>query len=200
MHRVAHSLGLAAILAVSFVAGCGPGQATETASREQTPAETSAVSGESPMAEAATQPPISATLTTEPTVEPTATFPPEVIATKPEDIAGVWLLKTFVGQAGMVRFPAALTFRLDGTFSFDETDDPMHIFGGSLRFVDGKVTLDSEECYDEVKALFYHCTITFTIYSTLQDGKPVRIRMVSAGDKGVFVTNVDNKTLQPAIP
>ena len=31
-------------------------------------------------------------------------------------------------------FPADLTFRQDGTFSFDEIDDPMHIFGGKLLF------------------------------------------------------------------
>jgi hypothetical protein len=135
------------------------------------------------------------TATPAPLAEPPATVPPEIVATRPEDIAGVWLLKTFVGQGGLVRFPADLTFRQDGTFSFDEKDDPMHIFGGSLRFAEGKVTLDSEECYDEIRALFYHCTMTFTIYSVLQDGKPVSIRLVSAGDKGVFVDNVNNKTL-----
>jgi hypothetical protein len=129
------------------------------------------------------------------TPPPTPTTEPGVLATRPEDIAGVWLLKQFVGQGGMVKFPARLTFRQDGTFSFDEKDEPMHIFGGSLRFADGKVTLDSEECYDEVKALFYHCTITFAIYSVLQDGKPASIRLVSAGDTGVFVNNVNNKTL-----
>ena len=127
--------------------------------------------------------------------EPTPTGPPEIVATRPEDIAGVWLLKQFVGQGGLVKFPAHLTFRQDGTFSFDEIDDPMHIFGGSLRFADGKVTLDSEDCYDEVKALFYHCTITFTVYTVLQDGKPVSIRLESAGDTGVFVNSVNNKVL-----
>jgi hypothetical protein len=95
----------------------------------------------------------------------------------------------------MVRFPADLTFRKDATFSFDEKDEPMHIFGGTIRFAGGKVTLDSDECYNEAKALFYHCTITFTIYSRSQAGKPVRIRLVSAGDKGVFVTNVNGKEL-----
>jgi hypothetical protein len=95
----------------------------------------------------------------------------------------------------MVKFPARLTFRQDGTFSFDEKDEPMQIFGGSLRFADGQVTLDSDECYNEAKALFYHCTMTFTIYSVLEDSRPVSIRMVSAGDKGVFINNVENKTL-----
>ena len=130
-----------------------------------------------------------------PFAEPPTTVPVEIVATGTEDIAGVWLLKLWVGQGGMVKFPARLTFRQDGTFSFDEKDEPMHIFGGSLRFADGKVTLDSEECYNEVKALFYHCTITFTIYSVLENGKPVRIRLVSAGDTGVFVNNVNDKKL-----
>lgn len=129
-----------------------------------------------------------------PPAEPSATFPAEIIATKPEEVAGVWLLH-WVGQGGLVRFRADLTFRADSTFSMDDKDDGMHIFAGVLRFGDGKVQLDSDECYNEVKALFYHCTMTFTIYSTIQDGKPVRIRMVSAGDKGVFVTNVNNKML-----
>jgi len=135
------------------------------------------------------------TATPAPLAEPAATAPVEIVATRPEDIAGVWLLKQWVGTGGFARFPADLTFRQDGTFSFDEKDDPMHIFGGSLRFAEGRVTLDSEECYDEVKALFYHCTMTFTIYSVLQAGKAVSIRLVSAGDKGVFITNFNDKTL-----
>jgi hypothetical protein len=135
------------------------------------------------------------TATPVPLAEPPATVLPEIVATRPEDIAGVWLLKQWRGYGGLVTFPARLTFRQDGTFSFDEKDEPLHIFGGSLRFAEGKVTLDSEGCYDEVKGLFYHCTITFTIYTVLQDGKPVSIRLVSAGDKGVFVDNVNNKTL-----
>ena len=135
------------------------------------------------------------TATPVPLAEPAAAVLPEIVATRPEDTAGIRLLKLFVGQGGVVKFPARLTFRQDGTFSFDEKDEPMHVFGGSLLFADGKVTLDSEECYNEAKALFYHCTMTFTIYSVLEKGKPVRIRLVSAGDTGVFVNNVNNKTL-----
>ena len=133
--------------------------------------------------------------------EPTPTFPPEIVATKPEEVAGVWRVKTFVGQGGLVKFPADLTFREDGTFSFDEIgDDPMHIFGGTLQFADGLVTLDSQECYNEAKAFFYHCTIIFTIFSTLQAGKPVRIRLVSDQNTGVFVVNVRGKYLMPSVP
>jgi hypothetical protein len=127
--------------------------------------------------------------------EPAPTVAPEIVATRPEDIAGVWLLKQWRGYGGLVIFPARLTFRQDGTFSFDEKDEPMHIFGGSLRFADGQVTMDSDECYDEIKALFYHCTMTFAVYSVLQDGKPVSIRMVPASGRGVFIDNVKNKTL-----
>ena len=50
----------------------------------------------------------------------------------------------------------------------------MHIFGGSSASWYGTVTLDSDECYNEAKALFYHCTMTFTIYTTLVAGQSVR--------------------------
>ena len=119
----------------------------------------------------------------------------------PEQIAGVWRLKNFRGQGGLVNVPADLTFRQDGTFSFDfKGDDPMHIFGGTLLFADGLVTFDSEECYDEATGVFSHCTITFTIFSTLQAGKPVRIRLVSDQKTGVFVVNVNGKYLMPSEP
>jgi hypothetical protein len=140
------------------------------------------------------------TLTATPLPEPTPTFPPAIVASSPDQIAGVWRLKHFVGQGGQVIFPADLTFRQDGTFSFDEIDDPMHIFGGKLLFADGTVTLDSEECYDEAKMLFYHCTMTFTIYTTLVAGKPVRIRLESDQNTGVFIVNVKGKNLLPSQP
>jgi hypothetical protein len=130
-----------------------------------------------------------------PPLEPTPTFAPEFAAEKPEDIAGVWLIK-WVGLGSNVRFDAALTFRADSTFSMDDKTDGMHIFGGQLVFADGKVTLDSDECYDEVKGQFFHCTMTFTIFSTFQDDKPVLIRFVSAGGAGTFHKNVDGKTLR----
>jgi hypothetical protein len=140
------------------------------------------------------------TLTATPQPEPTPTFPPAIVATSPDQIAGVWRLKHFVGQGGQVIFPADLTFRQDGTFSFDEIDDPMHIFGGKLLFADGMVTLDSNECYNEAKALFYHCTMTFTIFTTLVAGKPVRIRLESDQNTGVFIVNVKGKNLLPSQP
>ena len=146
------------------------------------------------------EPPTTETLTATPLPEPTPTFPPAIVATSPEQIAGVWRLKHFVGQGGQVIFPADLTFRPDGTFSFDEIDDPMHIFGGKLLFADGTVTLDSEECYNEAKAFFYHCTMTFTIFTTLVAGKPVRIRIESDQNTGVFIVNVKGKTLLPSQP
>jgi hypothetical protein len=147
-----------------------------------------------------TKPPPTETLIATPLPEPTPTFPPAIVATAPGQIAGVWRLKNFRGQGGQVNFPADLTFRQDGTFSFDEIDDPMHIFGGKLLFADGTVTLDSDECYDEAKMLFYHCTMTFTIYTTLVAGKPVRIRLESDQNTGVFIINVKGKTLLPSVP
>src|SRR5512136_1295011 len=62
-----------------------------------------------------TKPPPTQTLTAMPLPEPTLTFPPAIVATSPEQIAGVWRLKNFRGQGGLVNFPADLTFRQDGT-------------------------------------------------------------------------------------
>jgi hypothetical protein len=116
-----------------------------------------------------------------------------MVATRPEHIAGVWY-RNWSAYGGTLRFDVDLTFRADSTFSMDGKDG-MHIFAGRLLFDDGKVTMDSDECYDEVKGLFYHCSMTFTVYSTLRDGRPVHIRMVSDGGKGVFYKNFDNKVL-----
>lgn len=184
-----------AILLSLFVVGCSPGAAPAPAAQYQLPSETIAPRAASPTTTLGNKRLPSGTLTATPAPEPTATFLPEIVATKPEEIAGIWLVKNFVGQGGRVRVPAHLTFRQDGTFAFDEIDDPMHIFGGTLGFTDGQVTLDSEECYDEAQALFYHCTMTFTIFSTLQAGKPVRIRLVSDRNTGVFSVNINGKAL-----
>lgn len=191
-----------AVFAASLVAGCHtPAPPTATA-LVGLPAQASRSTAIPPAFAAVTgTPPSTPTLIpaipTETIVPatPTATYPPEIVAARPEDIMGVWRVKTFVGQGGQVKFPANLTFRGDGTVSFDETDDPIHIFGGVVHFAGGNATIESDECYNEVKAVFYHCTMTFVIYSTIEDGKPVRIRLVSTGDKGVFITNVNNKFL-----
>jgi hypothetical protein len=180
-----------AFLACILLTGCGPGTTTPLAATDPMPPTSTPTTAPPAPSETAT---VSAPAE-EPTVDPTATFSPEIVATKPEDIAGVWLVKNFVGQGGMVRFPADLTFREDGTFSFDEIDDPMHIFGGTLVFAEGKVTFDSENCYDEAKALFYHCTMTFTIFSTMQADKPVRIRLEADRNTGVFIVNLKGKNL-----
>jgi len=182
MSMVRKALWACAILASLVAAGCQP------AATPAPPTATLAI----PTAIAATEPPPSSTA---PPAEPSPTFAPEIVATKPEDIAGVWFLK-WVSLGTTVRFDATLAFRPDSTFSLDDKNDGMHIFDGRLEFKDGKVTLDSDECYDEVKMQFFHCAMTFAIYSTLQDGIPVRIRFVSDGGTGTFHKNVDNKTLR----
>lgn len=147
------------------------------------------------------KPASTATQTTTPLPEPTPTYPPEIVATAPGQIAGVWHLKNFRGQGGLVNVPADLTFRQDATFSFDfKGDDPMHIFDGKLQFADGLVTLDSEGCYNEATGVFSHCTMDFTIFTTLVAGKPVRIRLMSDQNTGVFVVNVRGKYLLPSEP
>jgi hypothetical protein len=173
-------------------AGCQPSAAPSPPT--PAPAAAAAAASASP-----TEPLPTATITSSPAAEPSATFAPEIVATKPEHIAGEWLIK-WVGLGSLVRFDAVLTFRPDSTFSLDDKTDGMHIFGGTLQFADGKVTLDSNSCYDEVKAQFFHCTMTFTIYATLQQGKPLHIRFVSAGGTGTFHKNVDDRTLKLAAP
>jgi len=48
------------------------------------------------------EPALTEALTATPLPEPTPTFPPEIVATMPEQIAGVWCLKNFIGQGGLV--------------------------------------------------------------------------------------------------
>jgi hypothetical protein len=188
MNRQIIHLNIGGVLLLLAFAGCTPQMSIQTPTLTSIPLTTTSISPT-----VTNEPP---TITPAPSITPTATYPPEIVASKPEEIAGLWLVKHFVGQGGQVIFPADLTFRQDGTFSFDEIgDDPMHIFGGTFSFTDGQVTLDSDECYNEAKALFYHCTITFTAFSTLLAGKPVRLRLVSDQKTGVFIVNVSGKNL-----
>src|SRR5262245_39818444 len=69
-----------------------------------------------------------------PTTDP---FPPEIIATTPGDVAGVWRLR-FKGAGEFFR--ANLVLREDSTFSFDNVEMRGTVFDGILRFADGKVT------------------------------------------------------------
>jgi hypothetical protein len=181
-----------ASIALVFVASCGPATVSRPAAQDQPASETVAPIAPSPVP---TELPPSAVPTEAPSVEPTPTYTPEIIATRPEDIAGVWLVKRFSNPLSNAVFAADLTFREDGTVSFDDIDSGMHIFSAILRFEDGKVIIDSDECWDVAKGVFYHCEIPFIIYSQSQSGVPVRIRFEKAGGKGVFIDNIGGRAL-----
>jgi hypothetical protein len=130
---------------------------------------------------------------------PTATFQPEIRATKPDDVLGVWLLHV-VGQGGLVRFDTDFTFKADNTYDIFDTTGGMHIEGGTYRFVGGNLVLDSDECYVNATATFFHCVGTYTVYSTKQGDVNVRLRFVTVDDSkgGDRALNLKNKTLVPA--
>jgi len=192
MHTRRFVLGLVPLLALALLTSCALAPVSPPATQEQPASETPAPSAASPIP---TDPSPSTTPTEAQPVEPTPTFTPEIVATMPEDIAGVWLIKRFSNPLSNAVFAADLTFREDGSVSFDDIDSGMHIFSGILRFEDGKVIIDSEECWDVAKGVFYHCTIPFTIYSQSQSGIPVRIRFEKAGGEGVFIDNIGGKAL-----
>ena len=186
------ALAVVALLALALLASCAPATASPPETQEQPSSDTRATIAASPVV---TEAPPSATPTEAPLVEPTPTYTPEIIATRREDIAGVWLVKRFSNPLSNAVFAADLTFREDGTVSFDDIDSGMHIFSAILRFEDGKVIIDSDECWDVAKGVFYHCTIPFIIYSQSQLGIPVRIRFEKAGGEGVFIDNVGGRAL-----
>jgi hypothetical protein len=142
----------------------------------------------------------SPTVTSEPTATPTVppqpspTFPPEIVATKPTDIAGVWRIQ-YKGALAMI--PGNLTLTEDSRFWFENADDGSRYSSGTLRFADGRVTFESETCYDFSKGVF-PCKMPFVIYSSMQDGAPLSIRFEAADEQELdFITNFDGKTLLP---
>ena len=88
MRMTRNRLGIAAILVPIFIAACSPALASPQATQNLPPSKTIAPPTASPTIARATEPPPSETSTNAPVVEPTATFSPEIIAAKPEDIAG----------------------------------------------------------------------------------------------------------------
>jgi hypothetical protein len=185
----------AMILALALIASCGVDLPAPPAAQVQPTIQTMAPMAPTPGSDLPAGQSTSAPPTTAAPVEPTATYSPEIVATKPEDIAGVWLVKRFVALLSNVVYAADLTFRADGTVSFDDIDSGTHIFSGILRFADGQVTIESEECWDAATGVFYQCSMSFINYSESQSGIPVRIRFESVGGKGVFIDNLDGKAL-----
>jgi hypothetical protein len=174
---------LFSILAAMLIVGCQPTPVSPTA----TPV---------PASPTATSKP-AATATVRPLATATATFPPEIVATQPSDVAGVWRI-SYKGVSESFR--ADLTLREDSTFLFENANEKSPIFEGIMRFADGKVTLDSDACFDPLTGL-EPCKMVFIIHSSMQDGQPVRIRFESVDEKKRrFSTNFNGKALLPAAP
>ena len=132
------------------------------------------------------------TMPPSPTTDP---FPPEIVATKPSDVAGVWRLRF---KHPHVTFKANLTLREDSTFSFEDVKESGVIFDGNLRFADGKVTLESEHCPGPY-AIQGPCKMTFIIYASMQNGKPLRLWFESLDHPDwIFTKNFNQQYLLPA--
>jgi hypothetical protein len=141
------------------------------------------------------------TITPAPSITPTTTFPPEEIALSAEDIAGNWFLPVN-GQGGLIHFDATFAIQLDGTYSIDDITNGMHIERGTFTFKDKNLVLDSDECYDLAKAVFFHCIGIYTVYTTKQADAPVRLRFVPVDDSkgGDRAKNLKNRILTPIAP
>ena len=159
---------LFSILAVGLIVGCQPTPVSPTA----TPVPASPTTTSKP----------AATATVRPLATATATFPPEIVATQPSDVAGVWRIsykgegKTSPRTLRCVRTPRSCSRALVEGF----------IFEGIMRFADGKVTLDSDTCFDPSTGL-EPCKMAFIIHSSMQEGRPGahRIRSRSTKTSGV---------------
>jgi hypothetical protein len=119
------------------------------------------------------------------------------VAAKADDIVGVWLLR-WSAAAGYKNEPVDFTIKNDGTYSIDDTAQDQHIERGTFSFKGGNLVLDSDECYESLKAIFFHCIGIYTVYSTKQGEMPVRLRFVAVDDakKGDRYSNLNSKTLQ----
>jgi len=128
------------------------------------------------------------------TVVPTSA-PEFTPASSPADIVGVWLLP-MRGQGGAVQSTFDWTIRPDGIYSIDDKLAGMHVKAGTYTISSGKLVLDSDECYQNSTATFYHCVGTYLAYCSKQGDMPVLLRLEMVDDKGDRSLNLNNKTLE----
>jgi len=121
------------------------------------------------------------------------TFSPEAPASAPADIAGVWLFH-LRGQGGLVQSECDFTIRADGTYTIDDKSG-MHVEKGTYTISAGKLVLESDECYRNSTATFYHCVGTYMAFSTKDGARPVSLRLVMVDDQGDRAQNSNNRTL-----
>jgi hypothetical protein len=129
-----------------------------------------------------------------------AALPGEELALLPADIIGVWLFR-LRGQGGLVLSTCDWIIRSDGTYTIEDKSG-MHIEKGTFVVSRGKLVLDSDECYRNSSATFYHCVGTYTVFSRKEGGRPVQVRLVMVEDQGDRSVNFANKTfdLDPDAP
>jgi hypothetical protein len=130
-----------------------------------------------------------------PAASPTVRPPPLALANAPTDIAGVWQFH-LSGQGGVVQSTLSFTIREYGTYSIDDKLAPMHIEAGTYTISSGKLVLDSDECYDNSTAKFYHCVGTYMASSYKLDGRAVLLHFEMVEDRGDRSRNLNNKTLE----
>ncbi len=121
----------------------------------------------------------------------TAPLEPEVLASKPEDVIGVWLVRLIQG-AGM----AHLEFKPDGTYSIvgvsgAATGAP--IGSGKYKIEGNQLKLDTT-CIT-VKGDVIPCVPIYQVYVTRQGGKPVLLRFVAIDDPGEGRQTLNNQKL-----
>jgi hypothetical protein len=129
--------------------------------------------------------------------QPTPTFPPDIVAAKPSDIAGAWPM---MWRSPTDKFMARLRFQDDSTFTYENAETGSVIFSGTVKFADGKVTLENKAC-DVLPAGDLACSMTFVIHSSTAGGRALRLLFESADDQdALFIKTLDGKTLYPTVP
>jgi hypothetical protein len=175
---------LIAPLLYTALAGCQPAPAPDSAIVVE-PSSTQALAAE--LAPTATRP------------APTPTLPPEVVASQPSDIAGVWRIQY---RGAVATFPANLTLGADSTFLLENAAEGSPLISGTVRFADGKVIFASGACFD-ISVGTFPCEMHLIIHAALDGGRPVRLRFEAAEEiidplEKRFFDNFDGKALKPA--
>jgi hypothetical protein len=115
------------------------------------------------------------------TAVPLATLLPEKLVSLPEDVLGTWGLRLLGGGEGD---PGVLSFRSDGTYSFDAIGgyhQGMTLDTGEYSVEDGKLQFESDYCLTPQKD-FYHCIATYQVFVAMAESGPGSLRFVVIED------------------
>jgi hypothetical protein len=126
-------------------------------------------------------PPTQAPSTDIPTVEPTATFEPEVQVTRSEEILGAWK-----GNSQPVNIPFQLIFQENGLYSVKVTEGQYKgttIDSGKYLFDGSNLNLQTSTKCENLQGDTFDCIGVYEVYITNQAGKPVQLRLIPIDDK-----------------